>query len=148
MTLAAIAVSRRRGPAMKRQRGFTLMEIIIVVILIAAIAAFAASRIAGGSDRAKVNLARVQVQTLGEKVEQYRMDTGKVPASLDDLATAPAGVSGWLGPYVRQTELEDPWRNPFRFVVPGDGVAFDLRSFGADGRPGGDSVDADIPYTH
>lgn len=148
MVRTGVCKCLRRGPAPKRQQGFTLMEIIIVVILIAAIAAFAATRIAGGSDRAKVNLARVQVQTLGEKVEQYRMDTGKVPTSLDDLVAVPAGANGWLGPYARQAELQDPWRNPYRFAVPGDSAAFDLRSLGADGRPGGDSVDADIPYTH
>ena len=81
----------RRPPAM-RQRGFSLIEIIIVVVLIAAIVAFAASRILGGSDRAKVNLAKSQLQTIAQKVQSYEMDTGTLPAELDDLVTDPGAV--------------------------------------------------------
>ncbi|MFT4179011.1 MAG: type II secretion system protein GspG, partial [Thermomonas sp.] len=81
------------------QRGFSLIEIIVVVVLIGGIVAFAASRILGGGDRAKVNLAKAQVQTLAEKVQQYRMDTGSMPATLDALVNKPGDAAGWLGPY-------------------------------------------------
>lgn len=128
------------------QRGFSLIEIIVVVVLIGGIVAFAASRILGGGDRAKVKLAQAQLQTLAEKVDQYKMDTGALPASLDALVAAPAGVSGWLGPYAKQADLKDPWMHPLQYKVPGDGKPFDLISYGADGQPGGDSVNADIKY--
>lgn len=127
------------------QAGFSLIEIILVVVLIGGIVAFAASRILGGGDRAKSNLARSQVQTLAEKVQQYEMDTGSLPASLEHLVSNP-GAPGWLGPYAKAAELKDPWNNPLVYAVPGEGAPFDLVSLGKDGQPGGDSVDADIRY--
>ncbi|MCW5580036.1 MAG: type II secretion system major pseudopilin GspG [Luteimonas sp.] len=125
------------------QRGFSLIEIILVVVLIGGIVAFAATRILGGGDRAKYNLARAQVQTLAEKVGQFEMDTGSLPASLGQLVTQP-GVVGWLGPYAKESELKDPWNTPYEYRVPGDGQPFDIISYGADRKPGGDSVNADI----
>lgn len=129
-----------------RQRGFSLIEIILVVVLIGGIVAFAATRILGGGDRARVNLAKAQVQTLAEKVQQFEMDTGTLPNTLDALVTQPSGASGWLGPYARPAELNDPWNTPFEYRVPGDSQPFDIVSYGADRRPGGDSVNADIRY--
>lgn len=128
------------------QRGFSLIEIILVVVLIGGIVAFAATRILGGGDRARVNLAKAQVQTLAEKVQQFEMDTGTLPITLDALVTQPSGASGWLGPYARPAELNDPWNTPFEYRVPGDSQPFDIVSYGADRRPGGDSVNADIRY--
>ena len=126
------------------QAGFTLIEIILVVVLIGAIVAFAASRILGGGERAKVNLARSQVQTIGEFVGQFQQDTGNLPASLQELVQSDA--QGWLGPYVKEGALKDPWNHPYEYATPGDGKPFDLMSYGADGKPGGKSVDADIKF--
>lgn len=138
------AATARPGAARAREGGFSLIEIIVVVVLIGGIVAFAASRILGGGDRARVNLAQAQVQTLADKVDGYEMDTGTLPGSLSDLVTQPSGVSGWLGPYATQGELTDPWNTPFEYRVPGDGRRFDIVSYGADRQPGGDSVNADI----
>ena len=126
------------------QRGFSLIEIILVVVLIGGIVAFAATRILGGGDRAKVRLAQAQVQTLAEKVSQFEMDTGQLPASLDQLVTQPGGAVGWLGPYAKDSELRDPWNTPYEYRAPGDGQPYDIVSYGADRRPGGDSVNADL----
>lgn len=128
------------------QAGFSLIEIILVVVLIGGIVAFAATRILGGGDRAKVNLAKAQVQTLAEKVQQFEQDTGSLPGSLDDLVKAPGGASGWLGPYAKDGELKDPWNHPYVYTMPGEGKPFDIVSLGADGQAGGDSVNADIKY--
>ena len=132
------------SPAAAGQRGFSLIEIILVVVLIGGIVAFAATRILGGGDRARVNLARAQVQTLADKVSQFEMDTGTLPASLDQLVTPPGGATGWLGPYAKAAELNDPWNTPLEYRAPGDGRPFDIISYGADRKPGGDSVNADI----
>jgi general secretion pathway protein G len=129
-----------------RQRGFSLIEIILVVVLIGGIVAFAATRILGGGDRARVNLGKAQVQTLAEKVQQFEMDTGGLPNSLDELVNQPGNAAGWLGPYAKPAELNDPWNTPFEYRVPGESQAFDIISLGADKRAGGDSVDADIRY--
>lgn len=128
------------------QGGFSLIEIILVVVLIGGIVAFAASRILGGGDRAKVNLARAQVQTLAAKIDQYEMDTGHLPPNLDALVDNGAGAVGWLGPYSKAAELKDPWNHPYAYRVPGNGRPFDLSSLGKDGQPGGESVDADIHF--
>lgn len=138
--------SLTRSPAAAAQAGFSLIEIILVVVLIGGIVAFAASRILGGGDRAKHNLAEAQVQTLADKIQQYEGDTGALPGSLDDLVKAPGGAAGWLGPYAKDAELKDPWNTPFIYAMPGAGKPFDLTSLGADRKAGGDSVDADIRY--
>ena len=108
--------------------------------------AFPGIALFAGGDRAKVNLARAQVQTLAEKVEQFEMDTGALPGALQDLVKAPGDAAGWLGPYAKESELKDPWNHPFEYAMPGEGRPFDLLSRGKDGEPGGDSVDADIKY--
>lgn len=127
--------------------GFTLMEIIVVVILIGGIVAFAASRILGGSDRAKFNLAKAEVETLASKIDQYKEDVGALPPSLGALVTQPSGVNGWLGPYAKPEELKDPWQHPLVYKIPGDGGApYALICLGRDGQPGGTSVDQDIVH--
>ncbi len=138
--------SRPLGNPRNAQGGFSLIEIILVVVLIGGIVAFAATRILGGGDRARVNLAKAQVQTLAEKVHQYEMDTGTLPNALGDLVTQPGGASGWLGPYAKDAELRDPWNTPYEFATPGNSQPFDIVSYGADRKLGGDSVNADIRY--
>lgn len=137
----------RRGVARAQaQSGFSLIEIILVVVLIGGIVAFAATRILGGGDRARVNLAKAQVQTLAEKVHQFEMDTGRLPGALGDLVTQPGDAGGWLGPYAKDAELKDPWNTPYEYRAPGDSQPFEIVSLGADRKAGGDSVNADIRY--
>jgi general secretion pathway protein G len=132
------------GLAVRSQSGFSLIEILIVVGIIAAIAAFVASTTFGGRDQANAKLAATQLESLAAKVEQYRMDTGQVPSSLEALVNNP-GASGWLGPYVRKIEdLQDPWKRPIQIRTPGTNGEFELVSLGSDGKPGGDSTAADI----
>ena len=133
-------------PARAAQRGFSLIEIIIVVVLIGGIVAFAASKIMGGRDSANVKLAKSQVQTVAQKIEQFQMDTGRLPATLDELVTPPGDATGWLGPYYKASDLKDPWGTPFEYRTPGANRDFDLMSFGKDGKAGGTSVNADIIF--
>jgi general secretion pathway protein G len=135
-----------RSPRPSAQAGFSLIEIIIVTVLIGGIVAFAATKILGGGDRANVNLTKAQVQTLAQQVQSYQMDTGSLPNSLEDLVRQPGNVSGWLGPYTKESALKDPWGTPYVYRLPGDNRAFDLISLGADRKDGGTSVDADIKY--
>lgn len=132
--------------ARSRQTGFSLLEIIIVLILIGGILALVGNRLLGGADRGKANLARSQVQTLAGKIENYQLDTGSLPQRLDDLVVAPQNAPNWLGPYAKQAELKDPWGNAIEYRAPGETQAFDLISLGKDGKVGGSSVDADIQY--
>lgn len=137
--------SIRRHPARRlRSAGFTLIEILIVVGIIAIIGGIVANRIFGGADKAKFKLAQSQVQTLAAKIESYELDNGNVPAQLQDLLTQPANASSWLGPYVKEADLKDPWNRPFEYRAPGDNAKFDLVSLGADGRAGGEGMNKDI----
>lgn len=138
--------SLTRSPA-ALQRGMSLIEIIIVIVLIGVVLTFVGSRILGGADRAKANLAKSQVQTLAGKIEQFEMDTGRRPGSLQELVAQPTGAAGWLGPYAKDAELKDPWGNALLYRSPGeDGRPYDLVALGKDGKPGGDSYDADIRH--
>lgn len=130
----------------RRQSGMSLLEIIIVIVLIGAVLTLVGSRVLGGADRGKANLARSQIQTLAGKVENFQLDTGKLPAKLDDLVTQPGGAAGWLGPYAKPAELNDPWGHPIEYRVPGTGRPFDLISLGKDGQAGGSSYDSDVVY--
>ena len=149
MPMNASRTSKRSlKPARPRaaQAGFSLIEIIIVVVLIGGIIAFAAAKIMGGKDRANVRLARGQVQTIAQSIEQFETDTGRLPASLDELIKAPADATGWLGPYYKGDGLRDPWGTPYEYRTPGADRDFDLKSLGADKKEGGTSVDADIAF--
>ena len=128
----------------RSQQGFSLLEIIIVLVLIGGILVLVGSRVMGGADSGKVKLAQSQLQTLSGKIETYQLDTGSYPAQLSDLVTQPGNVAGWLGPYAKESELLGPWKNPIEYRIPGESQRFDLISLGADGKAGGDSVDADL----
>lgn len=139
-------IARSRRAPRARQLGMSLLEIIIVIVLIGAVLTLVGNRVLGGADRGKANLARSQIQTLAGKVENYQLDTGALPQRLEDLVSQPRDATGWLGPYAKSAELNDPWGHPVEYRVPGQAQPFDLISLGKDGRPGGTSYDADIQY--
>lgn len=134
---------RRIPKSSRRARGFSLIEIIIVIVLIGTVMALITRSVLGGSDRANVKLTDTQLSVLSGKIDQFRVDTGKLPESLDQLVTSP-GLPGWLGPYAKADELKDPWGTAIELKRPGTNGPFELVSLGADQAPGGDSVNADI----
>ena len=136
--------SLTHSPSASAQRGMSLIEIIIVIVLIGAVLTFVGNRVLGGADRAKANLAKSQVITLAQKVEQFQMDTGRLPTALDELASEPSGAPGWLGPYAKAAELNDPWGRAIEYRAPGETGPFDLVILGKDGKVGGSSYDSDI----
>jgi general secretion pathway protein G len=132
--------------AMRRHSGFTLIEILIVVGIIAIIGGIVANRIFGGQDRAKAGLAKTQLQTLAGKIESYELDNGNPPQRLEELVRQPSGSNTWLGPYAKEDELRDPWNRPIEYRVPGSSGKFELISLGADGKPGGEGPARDIVH--
>ena len=134
---------RRLPTSFARSRGFTLVEIMIVIVVIGAILALVTNRIMNSQERANVKLADMQLTTLAGKVDQYRADTGRLPESLEQMVTSP-GIAGWLGPYARAEELRDPWGTAIEFKRPGANGPFELVSLGADAASGGDRFNADI----
>lgn len=126
-----------------RQTGFSLIEILIVVALIAVIAGMVANQVFGGQDKAKWNLTRTQIQTLTGKIEQYSLDNGGAPSSLEDLVRQPSGANSWLGPYAKEADLKDQWGKPLSYSQEGE-AGYTISSYGKDGKAGGESWNRDI----
>ena len=133
----------RKFSSPRRARGMSLIELMVVIVLIGGVLAIITSRVMGGQDRANVRLTETQLITLAGKVDQFRLDTGRLPESLDQLVNA-TGQPNWLGPYAKAEELKDPWGTPIEFRRPGTAGPYELVSLGADQQAGGESVNADI----
>jgi general secretion pathway protein G len=128
----------------KHNSGFTLIELIIVITLIAAVMAVVAGKVIQNKRQAEYKIARTQLTSLAASIDQYQSDVGALPESLQQLVEAPQ-VEGWLGPYAKAEDLKDPWRNAIEYRRPGDeDKPFSLLSLGVDGKPGGDGVDRDL----
>jgi general secretion pathway protein G len=130
----------------RRQRGFTILEIVIVFILLAGIMAFVGPKIWEQAGRARSSEAKIRIQHLAGQIEIYKLEVGKYPGGLQDLLKQPGGTEGkWNGPYIKEPDLKDPWGNDYKYAAPGTGKAYDLISLGADGKEGGDGENRDIP---
>jgi general secretion pathway protein G len=134
----------RTIPNRMRSRGFTLVELLLVLVILALIGGLVLPGIIGKAEGAKVKAAASQVSRLSMAVESYYLDTGATPDSLDQLVEESGGVGGWNGPYVKPSSLKDPWGREYEYRYPGDHGDFDIYSFGADGQPGGEGKNADI----
>ncbi len=132
-----------------RNAGFTILEILIVMSLIAIIAGVVANTIFGLDDKGKSRAAGLQISALGQALEMYKLDVGRYPNSsegLQALIAAPSGATNWLGPYLKDkgSSLKDPWSNDLRFTSPGQNGGYEIVSLGADGKEGGEGVAKDI----
>ena len=139
-------MKNRSRSARMLQRGFTILEIVIVFVLLAGIMAYVVPKIYEQANKAKANEAKIRLQNLAGQIEMYKLEVGKYPGSLQDLMKAPGGTENkWNGPYVKNPdELKDAWGNDYKYAVPGQGKAFDLVSLGADGQVGGDGENRDL----
>ena len=126
------------------QRGFTLVELLLVLVILALIAGLVLPGIIGKAESAKAKAASSQISRIEMSVETFYLDTGNTPSSLDELVNEPSGVSGWNGPYIKNSLLKDPWGRPYTYKVPGEHGDFDIMSFGADRQQGGEGNNADI----
>lgn len=136
-------MQRQRKKAQSSQ-GFSLIELLVVLVILGIIGTLVAPRIFGQLEGAKVKGAQNQVVSLSQALDLYRLNTGSYPEGLVELVEQPSDVSGWAGPYVRRSLLKDPWGNEWVYVEPGQHSDFDLFSMGADGQEGGEGNDADI----
>lgn len=134
----------KRAPSRRAARGFTLVELLLVLVILAIIAGLVLPGIIGRAESAKAKAATSQITRLSMSVENFYLDTGETPDSLQDLVREPSGVTGWNGPYVKESLLKDPWGKEWQFRSPGEHGDFDIYSLGADGQQGGEGKNADI----
>ncbi|MEY4375564.1 MAG: hypothetical protein RJB26_114 [Pseudomonadota bacterium] len=128
-------------------RGFTLLELLVVMVIIGMLAAFVAPRYFAQVGKSQAKAAKAQITALEQALDQFRLDVGRYPSNeegLQALNTAPASVPGWAGPYLKKAAPNDPWGHPFVYVQPGTHGELDLSSYGKDGREGGTGENADI----
>lgn len=128
----------------RRQGGFTLLEMLAVIVLLGIVATIVVRQVGGNVDKGKYGAGKAQLASLGMKIESYGLDVGSPPANLQQLLTKPANATGWAGPYAKPSDLKDPFGHAFGYRYPGQHGSFDLIFYGQDGQPGGEGYKADI----
>lgn len=127
------------------QSGFTLLEMLVVLTILALMAAVVAPRVLKSLGGARSDTALAQIAALGTSIDLYQLETGSLPPNLQALVEKPPGVTRWNGPYLRKRIIpKDPWGNEYHYQAPGKNADYDLYSLGADNAPGGDNEDRDI----
>ena len=128
----------------KQQRGFTLVELLLVLVILGLIAGLVLPNVIGKAEGQKSKTAALQVKNLQQRVYEYYMDTNSMPSSLEDLVSEPGGTDGWNGPYIQKSATKDPWGRDYEMKAPGEHGDIDIWSYGADGQPGGEDSAKDV----
>lgn len=132
----------------RNSRGFTLLELLVVVVIIGLLAAFVAPKYFGQIGRSRTQIAKAQIESFDKAMDQYRIDVGRYPTTAQGLAALfvqPANTANWHGPYLKKGIPSDPWGKAYVFKSPGDdGREYEISSLGADAKTGGAGEDADI----
>ncbi len=131
----------------RKPSGFTLLELLVVIVIIGLLAGYVAPRYFSQVGRSEVQVARAQIESLEKALDQYRLDMRRYPSAeegLDALVAKPQAADTWQGPYLKKSVPMDPWGRAYIYRVPGEKSEFQLLSYGRDGKPGGNGEDADI----
>ena len=131
----------------ERQRGFTLMELLVVLAILGLLMSLVGPRVLNQLGGAKTKTAGIQIKDLEQSLEMYKLDVGRFPSTeegLTALVTRPGSAAGWNGPYLKSNVPLDPWKREYHYKYPGENGELDIFSYGQDGQAGGDSEDADV----
>jgi general secretion pathway protein G len=120
----------------KRNAGFTLLELLVVIVIIGLLAGYVAPRYFSQVGKSEVQVARAQIDALEKAVDQYRLDNRRYPTNEEGLAA--------VQPYLKKTLPNDPWGRPYLYRTPGEKSDYEVVSYGRDGKPGGSGEDADL----
>jgi general secretion pathway protein G len=145
---AAAAASPRRRRGSRGEAGFTLVELLVVMVILVLLASLVAPRVIGYLGSSRTKTAKVQIESLSTALELFKLDTGRYPSDqegLNALVERPSEARSWNGPYLQKDRVpEDPWGRPYRYRFPGERGAFEIFTFGADDREGGEGEDQDV----
>jgi general secretion pathway protein G len=140
--------AKRQSLSLRKMGGFTLLELLVVMVIIGLLAGFVAPRYFSQVGKSQVKATRAQIDALDKAIEAFRLDMNRLPTAeegLEVLNVSPPNEPEWAGPYLKKDVPHDPWGHPYVYVVPGTHKNdFDLMSYGKDGRPGGTGENADI----
>jgi general secretion pathway protein G len=127
-------------------RGFTLIEILVVMVIIALLASLVAPRLFPKLGKGKQSTAKAQIELLGQALDQFRLDTGRYPTTQEGLSVLVTNqnIEKWEGPYLKKSLPDDPWGKPYHYQCPGQHGEYDLFTYGRDGNPGGEGEDKDV----
>lgn len=133
----------------KKQRGFTLLELLVVLLIIGLLAAFVGPKYFSQIGKSQAQVARAQINAFDKALDQYRIDTGHYPTTEQGLAalfTQPANEASWRGPYLKKGVPVDPWGNAYVYKTPSanTNMDYDIIAYGKDGKAGGAGDDADV----
>lgn len=131
----------------KAQAGFTLMELLVVLAILALLMGLVGPAVLNQLGGAKVKTAGIQIKDMEQALEMYKLDVGRFPATeqgLDALVVKPVNAPGWNGPYLKARVPLDPWKNRYHYKYPGEHAEVDIFSYGQNNTPGGDGEDTDV----
>jgi len=137
----------RKQSISRRAHGFTLLELLVVMVIIGLLAGYVGPKYFAQVGKSEVKAARAQIDALEKALDTYRLDTGHYPGTeqgLNALMTQPANEPKWQGPYLKKAIPPDPWGKPYIYKQPGEHGELDLFSYGKDGQPGGSGDAVDI----
>lgn len=146
--MTSVASIQKKNRRSVKPNGYSLLEILIVLAIIALIATVVGPRLMAQFDRSKVTTARLQIRGLESSLRTMSLDIGRYPTpeeGLGLLMEAGEGVTGWMGPYLEEAPPPDPWGRPYQYAPPeNDAASPRVSSLGSDGAPGGNGLASDI----
>ena len=134
----------RRQVKQPSQTGFSLIELLVVLVILGLLAGLVLPNVMGKLAGAKYKTAKSSITVLQAGIDSYALDVGQLPESLNELVEQPGNAEFWGGPYVKRQTLKDPWGNDWVYRRPGEHGVYDLVSLGEDGSPGGEGNASDI----
>ena len=137
----------KQNSKIKEKKGFTLIEMLVVIIIIGLLASLVAPKLFNKLASSKQKVAKAQIEMVGTALDAFRLDVGRYPTTQEGLQVLwkdPGNIKKWDGPYLPKPIKEDPWGHPYIYKCPGEHGPYDLYSLGADGKPGGTGENKDI----
>lgn len=131
---------------LRNRAGFSLIELMVVIVILAAIASIVGPKLFKNVGKAKRGTAQTQMAQIEAALDSFKLDVGRYPNSSEGLGALDKdpGAKGWDGPYLKKAVPADPWGNPYHYNSPGSRGEYDLSSYGSDGQPGGSGDAADV----